>query len=147
MHEIVGETGSTEPAGLAPIGELSEMHAEIAPATSPWALARAGAEPEFFLPYGETILGRKPDKATMIVRGDGYVSGAHARLVATETTLEVADLESTNGTFVGGEQLAPGVVRQLGPGDLLRLGQTELTVVYNELGEARSAPEPQEPAP
>lgn len=129
---------AAEAAGLAPIGELAEMHAEITPATSPWSLARPGEAPEFFLPYGESILGRKPDKATMVVRGDGYISGAHLRLVATETTLEATDLGSTNGSFINGEQLAPEIVRQLGAGDNLRLGQTELMVGYNEIGEATS---------
>jgi pSer/pThr/pTyr-binding forkhead associated (FHA) protein len=127
--------------GLAPIGELVEMHAEIAPATSPWSLARPGEEPEFFLPYGESILGRKPDKATIVVRGDGYISGAHLRLLASETTLEATDLGSTNGSFINGEQLTPGLVRQLGAGDSLRLGQTELSVCYNEIGEAKSETE------
>lgn len=127
--------------GLAPIGELTEMHAEIAPATSPWSLARPGEAPEFFLPYGESILGRKPDKATIVVRGDGYISGAHLRIVASETTLEATDLGSTNGSFVNGEQLAADIVRQLGAEDNLRLGQTELTVCYNEIGEATSETE------
>lgn len=135
--DAMGDADNDAP-GLAPIGELVETHVELAPATSPWALARPGEEPEYFLAFGESILGRKPEKATVVVRGDGYISGAHLRLISSETTLEATDLGSTNGSFVNGEQLAPDVMRQLGAGDMLRLGQTELVVVYNEIGEAIS---------
>jgi uncharacterized protein YegL len=55
--------------------------------------------------------------------GDPTVSGRHAKLFWEGAILKIEDLQSTNGTFVNSERLAPG--RQLlRPGDEVRLGQT-----------------------
>lgn len=57
---------------------------------------------------------------------DDEVSAQHARLVAQERLVILADLGSTNGTFLNGVPLtAPSPVRD---GDVVRLGQTELRV-------------------
>ena len=53
------------------------------------------------------------------------VSRIHCRLTAGATELEVIDLESTNGTFVNGERLNGS--RQLQAGDVITIGQTQLT--------------------
>jgi len=142
VEEVGGMSDEERPAGLQPIGALSEARMEIAPALSPWSLAREGVQ-EFFLPYGESVLGRKPDKCQIVVRGDGFISGAHCRLIVTETTLEVEDLESTNGTFINGERIECARLYSLSAGDMLRLGQTELSVVFEPRAGAE-APEPEE---
>ena len=41
------------------------------------------------------------------------VSGAHAMLEVSEDAVRVVDLSSTNGTFIDGEELLPGVPTQL----------------------------------
>jgi pSer/pThr/pTyr-binding forkhead associated (FHA) protein len=56
---------------------------------------------------------------------DGYASGRHARFVRATDGDAVEDLESTNGTFVNGERLHG--VHPLKPGDLITIGQTQLT--------------------
>jgi pSer/pThr/pTyr-binding forkhead associated (FHA) protein len=53
------------------------------------------------------------------------VSRVHCRLEASEETLEVVDLESTNGVVVNGERVSR---RLLIPGDRLEIGRVELTV-------------------
>jgi hypothetical protein len=56
---------------------------------------------------------------------DGYASHRHARFVRAESGDAVEDLHSTNGTFVNGERLEG--IRPLEPGDLITIGQTQLT--------------------
>ena len=53
------------------------------------------------------------------------VSRLHCRLEAGEETLDVIDLESTNGTFVNGSRVSRA---RLIPGDRLQVGRVELQV-------------------
>jgi pSer/pThr/pTyr-binding forkhead associated (FHA) protein len=53
------------------------------------------------------------------------VSRLHCRLTATDATLEVLDLKSTNGTFVNGKRVKRA---RLTSGDRLRVGRIELKV-------------------
>jgi pSer/pThr/pTyr-binding forkhead associated (FHA) protein len=68
-------------------------------------------------------LGRAP-RADFIVDA-ALVSRLHCRLTAGETSLEVVDLDSTNGTFVNDQRVDRA---QLAPGDRLRVGRVELMV-------------------
>jgi pSer/pThr/pTyr-binding forkhead associated (FHA) protein len=74
------------------------------------------------LPGGIRTIGRATG-ADFIVDA-ALVSRVHCRLTAgADGSLEVRDLESTNGTFVNGERVE--TVR-LVPGDKLRVGRVEL---------------------
>ena len=53
------------------------------------------------------------------------VSRLHCRLTASDDSLEVVDLESTNGTLVNDQPVAKA---NLMAGDRLRIGRVELTV-------------------
>ena len=53
------------------------------------------------------------------------VSRLHCRITAGGDTLEVVDLESTNGTFVNDTRVERAALRN---GDRLRVGRVELTV-------------------
>ena len=53
------------------------------------------------------------------------VSRIHCRLEANQETLEVTDLESTNGIYVNGERV---VNAHMIPGDRLKVGRVELAV-------------------
>ncbi len=53
------------------------------------------------------------------------VSRLHCRLEANDETLEVIDLESTNGVYVNGRRVSRA---HLIPGDRLRVGRVELQV-------------------
>ena len=90
----------------------------------------------FYLPYGASELGRKPGRCDIVVRGDGYISGKHARALASVEHLEIIDLGSTNGTYVNNERVAPDQVRELQAGDTVRLGQTDLTVMFETMAAA-----------
>jgi hypothetical protein len=76
-------------------------------------------------PLGGTALtvGRRTDNDLVIV-DDEYVSSHHARFEPRRDGVYLDDAGSTNGTFVNGERLSRS--RQLTPGDVVRIGETEL---------------------
>lgn len=53
------------------------------------------------------------------------VSRLHCRVTAGATELEVADLDSTNGTFVNGQRVAQAILKE---GDRLGVGRVELRI-------------------
>jgi|SRR5882672_11211303 len=68
-------------------------------------------------------VGRAP-RADFIVDA-ALVSRLHCRLTATDDTVEVVDLSSTNGVFVNDKRVKKA---NLAAGDRLRIGRVELTV-------------------
>ncbi len=61
-----------------------------------------------------------------LVLDDDYVSGRHARLFPQGSRWFLEDLGSTNGTYVGGSQLARTVAVE--PGTPIRIGKTVLVL-------------------
>jgi hypothetical protein len=57
------------------------------------------------------------------------VSRYHAQLRWAQGGWLVADLDSTNGTFVDDERVAPAEPRPLGPGSVLRLADHDLSIL------------------
>jgi pSer/pThr/pTyr-binding forkhead associated (FHA) protein len=73
------------------------------------------------------VIGRAGDAD--VVLADPTVSRHHASISAQGETAVIEDLESSNGTFVNGEQLAQP--RRVGAGDVIGLGASttiEVTV-------------------
>lgn len=70
-----------------------------------------------------TIVGRDPDSGVRL-DGDDFASARHARVDPRPDGVWVEDLGSTNGTFVNGARIDSK--RLLQPGDVLRVGETEL---------------------
>src|SRR5438552_2531707 len=66
-------------------------------------------------------VGRAP-RADFVVDA-ALVSRLHCRLTAGESTVDVVDLDSTNGTYVNDERVQSGT---LASGDRLRVGRVEL---------------------
>ena len=91
-----------------------------------WILRGACADESFTfrLANGASkTVGRAP-RADLILDAP-LVSRIHCRIVATDATLDVEDLSSTNGIFVNDKRVEKG---QLENGDRLRIGRVELTV-------------------
>ena len=85
------------------------------------------------LKVDKTTIGRVDDN--MFPIPEASVSSHHCEILLRGTDVIVHDLNSTNGTFINGQQItAEGVLK---PGQILRLGQIELRL---EDGEAKSAP-------
>jgi hypothetical protein len=71
----------------------------------------------------DTVVGR--DAASGVrLDGDEFASAQHARLDPRPEGVWIEDLGSTNGTFVNGGQVTGK--RLLHPGDVVRVGETEL---------------------
>jgi DNA-binding winged helix-turn-helix (wHTH) protein len=76
------------------------------------------------LPDGETIVGRDP-RCGVLIEASG-VSRRHVRIVVTPAQVTIEDLDSSNGTFVGGQKVTG--VRTLADGDEIELGSATATV-------------------
>ena len=77
---------------------------------------------EIALEEGETVLGRDPEATAFIDHTS--VSRHHARIAIAGDRVTVEDLQSKNGTFLGGKKLdAPAL---LADGDELKLGSVSL---------------------
>lgn len=74
------------------------------------------------LTVDSTTVGRVEDNAFQIP--ESSVSSHHAEIIRRGSEVVVKDLNSTNGTFINGQQITgEGVLK---PGQILRLGQIEL---------------------
>jgi hypothetical protein len=73
---------------------------------------------EFPLTEGEHIIGREPDARVSL--DSARVSRRHARITVTGGRATVEDLDSKNGSFVGGTRLTSP--RLLASGDEIRIG-------------------------
>ena len=103
------------PAAAAPErtpGRLVVMQSpELAPGTS--------------IEIGRELVAGRDEHLEIPLGADGYASGRHARLARGQEGDVVEDLHSTNGTFVNGDRLTG--VRRLVAGDVVTIGQTQLT--------------------
>ena len=63
-------------------------------------------------------------KTDIHLRGDRFASAVHARVEPRGDGVWIADAGSTNGTFVNGVRVDGA--RQLAPGDVVRVGETDL---------------------
>lgn len=75
----------------------------------------------------EVLIGRDP--ANPFYLEDGTVSARHLKLTFRNQHWWAEDLESTNGSYLNGDQILSPVI--LTDGDELRLGQIVLTVRIN----------------
>jgi pSer/pThr/pTyr-binding forkhead associated (FHA) protein len=98
-------------AGIVP-GRLVVTRSKVVPVGK---VVEAGPVP--------TTIGRSDDNV-LVLDGDDYASGHHARVESGLDGTWVVDLDSTNGTYVNGERIEGR--RRLREGDLLQVGDTEL---------------------
>jgi ABC-type multidrug transport system ATPase subunit len=61
------------------------------------------------------------------------VSLLHARVIKTPGGMLIEDLGSTNGTYVNGQRLRPGIPVAVGPNDDVRVGPIKLTLAAGAL--------------
>ncbi|MCD6118453.1 FHA domain-containing protein [bacterium] len=116
--------------------EADEMDAEAEPHYS-WQLRCTSRMLDMImLADGKTILGRKEGRSDVVVSGDGYISSAHLNIEIEDDQVHVTDMQSTNGTFIGGEKMDPIVPIRISEGAEIRIGETEF--VLERIGEAAS---------
>jgi pSer/pThr/pTyr-binding forkhead associated (FHA) protein len=74
-------------------------------------------------PGATKTLGRAP-RADFILEA-ALVSRLHCRLTATDSAIDVVDLNSTNGTYINDQRVRSGT---LASGDRLKVGRVEMTI-------------------
>jgi pSer/pThr/pTyr-binding forkhead associated (FHA) protein len=111
---------ATEPAGL--VGEDPADPGR--PYSGRLVVERGGglASGEAFGIGPGLVIGRA--LACEITIEDSYASGRHARLYDRDGHVYIEDLNSTNGTYVNGSRVS--AQQLLRPGDVIRIGDTEL---------------------
>ena len=119
-------TAPQESIILSP-SEAAELRAAAAPRGGRLVVVaspalRPGTSVELSAP---THVGRGAENAVQL-DGDDFVSSRHARFEPRSDGVWVEDAGSTNGTFVNGARVTSA--RLLQPGDVVRIGQTDLKV-------------------
>lgn len=98
------------------------------------------------VPPGTSLIGREPD--CQIHLPHYTISRRHCSLQVMPDSIEVRDLNSMNGTMVNGSLSVESAIR---PGDKLRVGEVELSVVVRERvagqGQVPALPPPPPPVP
>lgn len=127
---VVADELTIEQLGLRAgdrLGVGLPVEPDIRPAGSGWQL-HIVAGPDsglvFALPVGDHEIGRTGS----ISVADNAMSRRHCRLSVSEHGLELTDLESSNGTRVGGRAVAPGVVSPLQLGEIFVVGHSAMAV-------------------
>jgi hypothetical protein len=105
--------------GLGPVAGLSRQLGRLVVLSSP-ALDEGD---EIALDSSPITIGRGPTNDVPLPE-DEYASTRHARIEPRRDGIWVEDIGSTNGTFVNGIRLTRE--RRLAPGDVLRVGETDL---------------------
>jgi pSer/pThr/pTyr-binding forkhead associated (FHA) protein len=105
---LIPRPGAVDPMPAAPPSVVLELNGQQHPLT-----ARV------------TVLGRSPD--VEIPLDDPGVSRRHAEIRLAEGIPRIVDLGSTNGTFVDGERVQSGVLRD---GSVITMGRSRLLVRY-----------------
>jgi hypothetical protein len=117
----LAQLATTLGGGEADIDKTGISHVPIEPAAARVLVVTREGEPEQRVALGSEplVIGRAPSSGLMLAAHE--VSRAHCRIAAVGETVSIADLESTNGTFVDGKRIAgtvalpQGVVVRIGP--------------------------------
>ena len=104
---------------------LSETPGEAPTPSAPPAVLVDQNGREFRLRAGENELGRESADFPLM---DSSVSRKHARITVGESSVEIEDLGSTNGTEVDAQRLEPNVRTALHDGSEIVLGGIRLTL-------------------
>ena len=89
-----------------------------------------------------TTIGRVEDNMFQIA--ESSVSSHHCEVLLRGSDVVIKDLNSTNGTFINGEQITERVLK---PGQTLRLGQVELKLETEKAASAPASAPATAPAP
>jgi pSer/pThr/pTyr-binding forkhead associated (FHA) protein len=89
-----------------------------------------------------TTIGRVEDNLFQIA--ESSVSSHHCEVLLRGSDVVIKDLNSTNGTFINGEQITESVLK---PGQTLRLGQVELKLETEKAASAPASAPATAPAP
>ncbi|HEX6812933.1 MAG TPA: GGDEF domain-containing protein [Planctomycetota bacterium] len=131
MSEPMHETGDTEFSRTT--HSLPSQPGSGSLSRLPVLVVLRGAQVgrRYLLNESSLVIGRRPDRADLVVPGDSQVSSVHCRIErgATNDAWQVVDLSSTNGTIVAGQRVSTLVLRD---GDRIHVGETVLKFSYHD---------------
>lgn len=83
------------------------------------------------IPFDErgTIIGRSRQKSDYVVSGNGNLSRSHVKIYLQGGKCIVEDENSSNGTFINGNRLEKGGLKEVNVGDIVMLADEKFTVV------------------
>lgn len=99
---------------------------------------KKGDQKTFNLTKPKVVIGRKTDADLRIPLAD--ISRSHCEFMTQNGSVSVRDLDSSNGTYVNGEQVSE---KALAAGDIIRLGPVTFTVQIDGKPEKIEPPKPQ----
>lgn len=147
---IPGPRSVTEAPAVPPARNMGAAEPATVPAAPIAMLAVYSPEGEAREVFPLTIrgaqIGRGLQAGNDIVLDDGMVSKKHARLRYENGQFFLHDENSTNGTFIGEEQLASGAAVPLRSGDMFRVGMTYVRFAVTPQN-TTPPPDPTMPAP
>lgn len=99
---------------------------------------QSSAGESYELPEGEHGIGSA--RSGTVALPDKSVARRHAKLLIEGGSCTLIDLKTSEGTTLNGASLGPGATTKLQEGDLIKIGETVLTVFFLEVDEAAEAP-------
>ena len=102
-----------------------------------WVIGKTGNVDGKAFHVGERMASVGRGVANYIQVEDETTSQRHALLIGTPHGMQVSDMNSSNGTFVNGEQLGPNEERHLKNGDEIKLGDS--IFIYQQSGAYKDA--------
>lgn len=85
----------------------------------------------YLLNENSLVLGRRPERAELVVPNDPQISSVHCRIERgpQPDSWQIVDLASTNGTFVAGQKITTASLQD---GDRIHLGETVLKFCFHD---------------
>jgi predicted component of type VI protein secretion system len=77
------------------------------------------------------IIGRKNGAFVNVFSRFNFISGTHCKIVKNAAGWHIQDLNSTNKTFLQGNELAPNALYPLANGATVKIADVELLVSFN----------------
>ena len=106
------------PAAAAPAQPRSNASIQTVNGGS---LTRKRTNETFRITLSEFTVGRERTAVDYCIEGNSNIGRVHARFIVRNGQTFVVDNSSTNGTYVNGTKIRPGVEQQLQSGDIVRL--------------------------
>ncbi len=121
--------GQCRGSRMVPAKDAAATAAEVPPLAGPRYLFSAALNARLELKDG-AVVGRRAGDYVSVFGTQGYISGTHARIQRNlgSGLWEIADLGSSNGTFLNGRQLAANQPAAFKKGDVITFYDIKFTV-------------------
>ena len=98
------------------------------PLTNQISIQSMNGQFHFDIQENEFLIGKSREKVQGGITGNSAVSRVHCKIVRKNGDFYVVDMESSNGTYVNGKKIKPGVPEPIFEGCQLRIANAEFIV-------------------